>query len=308
MPRSATTGVGAALVVLLAMTSAWRHAAAQDLEPRAFANTPIGLNFLVGGYAYTTGGVAVDPTVPLTNADVGVDSATLAYAHTLAFQGQSAKFDIVVTYASLSGSAEFAGQPHDRAVSGFGDPRFRFSFNFYGAPALSMKDFADYRQDVIVGASLYVWAPWGQYDPTKLVNLGTNRWAFKAELGVSKAVGSWTFELVPGATFFADNSDFLDGHTRRQDPLYSVQAHVIYAFDSGIWAAIDGTYYIGGQTSVDGVADANRESNARAGLTIALPIDRSNSIKFYANGGLATRTGSNFTTLGLAWQYRWGGS
>jgi len=39
-----------------------------------------------------------------------------------------------------------------------------------------MKEFVEYRQDLILGASVYVWAPWGQYDPGKLVNLGTNRW------------------------------------------------------------------------------------------------------------------------------------
>ena len=232
----------------------------------------------------------------------------VAYARTLALFGQSAKFDVSVPYGWLSGSAEFAGQPFEREVSGAGDPRLRVSYNFYGAPALSMKEFAAYQQDVIVGASFYVWAPWGQYDPTKLVNLGTNRWAYKVELGVSKALGHWTFELVPGATFFGDNTDFLRGHTRSQDPLYSVQAHVIYGFDSGIWMAFDATYYTGGQTSVDGVSDANRQSNSRGGLTLALPVDRSNSIKLYVTSGVATRTGSNFTTAGVAWQYRWGGS
>jgi len=299
--------VGATLVALAMLMLGSSGAAAQDLEPRAFANTPIGLNFLLAGYTYTTGGVAVDATVPLTNADVAVNSATLAYAHTLALFGQSAKFDVSVPYGWLSGSAEYAGQPHEREVSGAGDPRLRVSYNFYGAPALSMKEFAGYQQDVIVGASFYVWAPWGQYDPTKLVNLGTNRWAYKVELGVSKALGHWTLELVPGVTFFGDNTDFLGGHTRSQEPLYSVQAHVIYGFDSGIWMALDATYFTGGQTSVDGVSDANRQSNSRAGLTLALPIDRSNSIKLYANSGVSTRTGSNFTTAGVAWQYRWGG-
>ena len=195
----------------------------------------------------------------------------------------------------------------ERVVSGLADPRFRLSANFYGAPALSIKDFQEYRQDLIVGASVYVWAPWGQYDPSKLVNLGTNRWAFKAELGVSKAIGAWTLELVPGITAYSDNTDFLDGHTRRQDPVYSVQLHAIYGFQSGVWIALDGTYFTGGRTSVDGVQNDDRLSNSRAGLTVAIPIDRSNSIKLYGISGVSTRTGSNFTTVGVAWQYRWGG-
>jgi len=142
---------------------------------------------------------------------------------------------------------------------------------------------------------------------SKLVNLGTNRWALKAELGISKAIGSWTLEFVPGITTYADNTDFLDGHKRRQDPMYSVQLHAIYGFESGVWVALDGTYFTGGHTSVDGVQNDDRLSNSRAGLTVAIPIDRSSSIKIYGISGISTRTGSNFTTVGAAWQYRWGG-
>jgi hypothetical protein len=295
------------LLIGLALLLGSASAAAQDLEPRQYSNTPIGLNFLIGGYTYTEGGVAVDPTVPLTNAHAGVNGATLAYARSLDILGKSAKFDVVLPYAWLSGSAEFVGQPHQREISGLADPRFHLSVNFYGAPALSLKDYAEYRQDLILGASVYVWAPWGQYDPSKLVNLGTNRWAFKSEIGLSKALGGWRLELVPAVTFFSDNTNFLDGHTRRQDPIYSVQGHVIYGLRSGVWFALDGTYFMGGRTSLDGVLDDDRESNSRAGLTVAVPVDRSNSIKLYASRGVSTRIGTNFNTFGIAWQYRWGG-
>jgi hypothetical protein len=305
-PETASAGARRALVGLaLAMAAA--TAAAQDLEPREYTNTPIGLNFLIGGYAYTEGGVAVDPTIPLTNAHVVVNGATLAYARSLDILGKSAKFDLVLPYAWLSGSAEFADQPHQREISGLADPRFHLSVNFYGAPALSLKDFAHYQQDLILGASVYVWAPLGQYDPGKLVNLGTNRWAVKTELGMSKAVGPWRLELAPAVAFYSDNADFLDGNIRTQDPIYSVQAHVVYGFHSGVWVALDGTYFMGGRTSLNGVSDDDRQSNSRAGLTVALPVDRSNSIKLYANRGVSTRVGSNFNTIGLAWQYRWGG-
>jgi len=280
-------------------------AAAQDLEPRAYSNAPIGLNFLIGGYSYTSGGVAIDPSLPLKDAHVEVNAMTIAYARSFEMLGQSGKFDVVVPYAWLSGDAEFLGQLMHRAVSGGADPRFRLSLNFYGAPALSMKDYAQYRQDLIIGASVYVWAPWGQYDSSKLVNLGTNRWAFKAELGMSKAIGNWTIELIPGIATFTDNDNFLDGHSRAQDPVYSAQVHVIYGFQSGVWVALDGTYFTGGRTTVDGVTNADRQSNSRVGLTVAIPVDRSNSIKGYASSGVSTRTGSSFDTIGIARQYRW---
>ena len=279
----------------------------QDLEPRAYSNTPLGLNFLIAGYTFTWGGVALDASLPLKDAHIEVNVASIAYARSFELFGQSAKVDVVLPYAWLSGKAELAGQPMERVVSGFGDPRVRLSANFYGAPALSIKEFQEYRQDLIVGGSVYVWAPWGQYDPTKLVNLGTNRWAFKAELGISQAIGPLTLEVVPGITAYADNTDFLVGHTRRQDLVYSVQLHAIYHFQSGVWVALDGTYFTGGRTSIDGVQNNDRLSNSRAGFTVAIPIDRSNSIKVYGISGISTRTGSNFNAVGAAWQYRWGG-
>jgi len=282
-------------------------ALAQDIEPRAYSNAPVGVNFLIAGYGYAEGGAAADPSLPLTNASIRVNTAILGYARALDVLGWSGKFDMLVPYAWLSGTAEFAGQPHERDVSGLGDPRFRFSVNFYGAPALSLKEFQSYQQDLIVGASLQVSAPWGQYDSGKLVNIGSNRWWAKPELGVSKAWGSWIAELAAGVTFYSDNEDFFGGKTREQDPIYSVQAHVIYNLPSGIWLAVDGTYYTGGRTTVDGVKGDDLQQNTRVGVTVALPVDRLNSIKFSASTGVSTRTGGDYNAYGIAWQYRWGG-
>lgn len=280
---------------------------AQDLEPRAYANTPTGLNFLLAGYWYSRGSVVTDPSIPLKNAEVEAHGAVLAYARALDVWGLSGKFDVVLPYAWTRGTAEFKGQPREREVSGPGDPRVRFSVNFYGAAALSLEQFQGYKQDLIIGASLQVSVPLGQYDSDKLLNIGTNRWSMKPELGISKAWGRWTFELIPGVTFYTDNDDFLGGKTRKQDPIYSVQGHVIYGFRSGIWAALNGTYYTGGGTTVDGVRGDDLQENWRLGATVALPVDRRNSIKLYASTGVSTRTGSDFDLVGIAWQYRWGG-
>ncbi len=295
--------------VLLAVSLAGvgAGASAQSLEPRTYSNTPVGMNFLIVGYSYGSGGVVADASIPLENSSVQTHGPLLAYARALDVWGKSGKIDVVLPYAWVSGTAELAGQPKERDVSGFGDPRVRFSVNFYGAPALSLEEFKQYRQDLIIGASLQVSAPLGQYDNDRLVNIGTNRWFIKPELGLSKALGQWTLELSAAATFFTDNDDFFGGQTRAQDPLYALQAHVIYGFQSGIWVAVDGTYYTGGRTSVDGVESADRQDNTRLGLTVALPVSRQNSLKIYASSGVSTRTGGDFDTVGVAWQYRWGG-
>ena len=279
---------------------------AQDIEPRTYSNAPIGVNFLIAGYVYTDGGLASDPSLPLTNPQVRTDTWVLGYARSIDVLGRSGKFDVVLPYGSFSGSGNVAGQPEQREMTGFGDPRLRFSVNFYGAPALTLAEFADYQQDLILGASVQVSVPLGQYDDTKVINLGNNRWFVKPEIGASKAVGRWTLEITAAATFFTDNNDFYGGKTRAQDPIYSTQGHVIYSFQSGIWAALDATYFNGGRTTIDGVKGNDLIQNSRVGLTVALPVDRRNSVKLYASRSMSTSIGGNYDLYGVAWQYRWG--
>ena len=282
-------------------------ARAQDIEPRAYANAPIGVNFLIAGVARTRGGLSFDPSVPITNAKLGTSNAVLAYAHVFELWGQSAKVDVVLPYARLTGTAQYAGQPVQRDISGFSDSAFRLSVNLVGAPALALKEFATWQQDLIVGASLRVTAPTSQYDPSRLVNIGSNRRTIKPELGISKASGPWTLELATAVTFYSDNGNFYGGNTRSQDPIVAAQAHLIYGFRSGVWMSLDATVFSGGRTTVNGGPNSDLQQNWRAGGTLALPMDRQNSIKFYASTGVSARTGNNYDLLGVAWQYRWGG-
>jgi hypothetical protein len=279
---------------------------AQELEPRLYANAPIGLNFAIAGYAYTTGGVVVDPSIPLDNAHIDVHSAIMAYAHSFAAWGRSAKLDVIGSYTSLSGSADVAGQPQTRDVSGWADPRVRLSINIHGAPALTLREMGSYRQDLIVGASLTAWVPLGQYDEQRLINIGTHRWSLKPEVGLSKAVGPWILELIGAAQLYADNDEFFTNSTREQEPVYSVQGGGIRIFSSGAWLALFTTYFTGGRTTVDGIRSRDFKDNSRIGVTLSLPVNRNNSVKVYANSGVSTRTGSDFDALGIAWQYRWG--
>ncbi len=304
--RSATA-VRACLLAWLALWMVPAVAGAQELEPRSYSNTPIGINFLIAGYAYQQGDVATDPALPLEDAEVDVHSAVLAYARSFALFGQSAKADVIVPYGWLSGSATFQGRPETRDVDGFADPRFRISLNLYGAPALTLEEFPAYEQDVIIGVSVQMAAPLGQYDEKRAVNLGSNRWVLKPEIGISKAFGALTLELAPSVAVFTANDDFLNGRRREQDPVYAIQGHVIYRFGAPLWGSVDGTYYGGGRTTVDGVENDDRQSNARVGVTLALSVTRNHSIKLYASKAVATRIGGDFDLLGLALQYRWGG-
>jgi len=296
-----------ALAAASSMLSAPAIVLAQDMEPRAYSNAPVGLNFLIVGYAYTRDGVAFDTSLPITDTQLETSSAVLAYGRVLDIAGKSAKLNVIVPYTDLSGTARFAGEARSRDISGFADPAVKLSVNLYGAPALSMKDYAAYRQDLIVGASLRVTVPVGQYDDGKVVNLGSNRWSFKPELGVSKALGHWTLEGTAAITFYTDNNDFFGGNTRSQDPLYSAEGHVIYSFRSGIWGSLDATYFSGGRSTVNEQLNDDLQQNWRIGGTLAFPLSARDSIKLYASSGVSARTGNNFDLLGIAWQRRWGG-
>jgi len=212
-----------------------------------------------------------------------------------------------VPFAGINAKGLVFGQPHTRRISGFGDPFFRLSINFFGAPALRAAEFKSYRQNYIVGGSVRVGVPLGQYDDTRLVNVGSNRWSIKPELGASKAFGRWTLELAPAVTLYTDNDDFFGGKTRAEAPLYALQGHISYTFRPGLWLGLDAVYFNGGQSTVDGIENNDRREGTRWGATLALPLSRYHSIKLYALTGYNAERHHDLDAVGIAWQYRWGG-
>lgn len=294
-------------LLLLASTCVASPLLGQSLDPRAFVNTPVGLNFLVGAYAYSSGSVLFDPAAQLENAQLTIQGPLAAYGRALDFWGLSGKADMVTGAVCLDGYADYQGARATRSVCGMIDLEAEVSVNFIGAPALRLPEFAHYKQDLLVGAGLKVTAPLGQYDAKRLVNIGNHRWSFKPQLGISKTAGRLIVELLGSVTLYTANTDFLEGLTLQQAPLYAGQLNLIYTFRSGIWSALGGTMYGGGRTSTDGVESAAWQQNTRLGLTLVFPINRHNSLKAYGSTGIWTRTGSDFDLVGLGWQYLWGG-
>ncbi len=296
-----------ATIVALALIGATGGVCAQTLEPRAYSNAPVGMNFLLVGYQNSKGALLFDPAVPVTDANAKIDMGLLAYVRTLDVAGKSAKAGVILPYASLYAGGYVNGNFRTRETDGLADPSFYFSMNFYGAPAVSIKEFRNYQQDTIIGFTLKLKPPLGAYESDKLINIGTNRWTFEPGLGLSKALEKWTLEASVAAALYTDNNDFDNGKTRQQDPIYSTQFHVTYNFPHHIWAAVSATYFTGGQTTIEGVSNDDLQQNWRTGFTLALPVNLYHSIKLYGSSGVSTRTGTNYDVLGIAWQYRWGG-
>jgi hypothetical protein len=182
--------------------------------------------------------------------------------------------------------------------------RFRFSMLLLGAPAATPEELAKSERRTILGTSLAIVTPTGQYFPEKLINLGTSRWSFKPEVALSQPLGSrWLIDLYTGIWLFTKNDSFYPGNSvRTQNPLFSFQAHISYNIRPRMWAALDVTDYIGGMSSVDGVDMNDRQSNSRIGATLVLPVGKRHSVKIACSTGAIIRFGANFTTFSIGWQ------
>jgi len=279
----------------------------QSLEPRLYANAPTDLNFLVIGYVKSLGGLELNTQLDLQDAKLDVDVGVLAFARGFDFFGKSAKVDVSLPYMFLGGSAFYNGEKVTRSENGIGDIKARVSVNLYGAPALKLKDFSSYTQDFIVGASLQFTFPSGAYDKAKLINVGRNMYAAKLGLGSSKRFDNLIVELAVDAEFYSKNSEYYRRSIYEQKPVYSVQTHLIYTFNRALWMGLDANYFMGGETKLNGVLQDNGLANSRFGGVLALALSKSNSIKISASSGISTRVGTDFTTAGVFYQYRWGG-
>jgi len=289
-------------LVLLACSS---DARAQELEPRTYSPSPIGTNFLVANYTYLTGDVLTDPSLPIANVRADIGTWSLGYVHTFGLFGQTASFGLQIPIVSGNLRGDVFDAPEEVHRAGLGDMRLRFAYQFLGSPALSPEEFAKRMPSTALGASLNVVAPTGQYVPYHLINVGTNRWAFKPEIGVSQPWGNWFADATVGVWLFADNRNFFGNNTRSQDPLATLQLDVGYDFRPGLWISANIGYASGGRTAVNGVANEDRQANVRYGLTFSAPIARGWSAKLALSNGFVTRASGNYKSVSLSLQYRW---
>jgi len=279
---------------------------AQELEPRAYSVSPIGANFGVVGLTRSAGDISFDPSLPIEDAKSVLYGTFFGYGRSVDFFGRSANIAVTLPYTWGNLQANINGAPQQARRSGLVNPAMRFAVNLYGAPTMDLEEFARYQRKTIVGASLAIVAPLGQYDPARFVNIGTNRWGAKPEIGISRRFGRWFFDLYLGAWFFSANDNY-QGRVRKQDPIASTQTHVSYAFKPRLWAAFDANFYTGGRTSIDGIPRFDLQRNSRWGATISIPVTKRQSLKFSGSTGAVTNIGADFVSIGVAYQYLWGG-
>jgi hypothetical protein len=292
------------LVALLALPLC-----AQDLAPRAYVITPIGLNAITLTWSYFNGGVNFNGAVPITGATGIYNVSTFTYYRCFSFFGRSANLAASLPYAVGTFQGQVQQQQRSVYRSGLVDFGARFSVNLMGGPAMPADKFARWKQKVLLGASLKVVAPTGQYDSTKLVNWGINRWAFKPEFGYSEQWGNWLVDAYAGAWFYTSNPASYDvpvPKPQTEQPIGALEGHLSRNFKFGTWASLDANFWWGGVTSLSGIQNlATRQTGSRIGVTAAWRFSKHQSLKISYSDGTYIRFGGNYQTVQAAWQYSW---
>jgi len=293
--------VAPAIALLLIPT----FASAQELEPGAYWPIPTGLNIGTVVNSFNWGDLAFDPAAPIDEASARINTTALSFARAFSLAGRSANAGAVLPVVGGHVEGLYLRQAASVGRFGQGDPRFRVAMNLYGAPAMTPKEFASFEHKTIVGVSLTMAPPLGQYDPAKLINLGTNRWSFKPEVGFSQAHGQWVVEAMAGVWLFTDNDDFFGGSTREQDPIVATQFHLTYKFQRTMWLAGDANYFTGGRTTIGGRQNVDLQRNSRVGATFSMAVTRQSAIRMSVSRGAYTTIGANFTSIAAGYSYAW---
>jgi len=291
---------------------------AQDLAPRAYFVAPVHSNAITLGWSFYTGSLDFNGVVPIEGAHGTYNIPVFSYYHAFNFFGRSANFVASLPYGVGNFSGDVLGTTKTAYRSGLLDFNARLSINLLGGPAMQLEQFAKWKQKRLLGASLKIVAPTGQYDPTELINWGINRWAYKPELGYSQRWGNWVLDAYAGAWFYMENPESFHipfPVPQTQAPIGSFEGHFSYDFSARVgrklrgWVSLDGNFWWGGITSLYGIPNADtKQTSSRLGATVSIPYTRHQSIKIAYSGGTYSRFGGDYNNFQLAWQYSWIGN
>ena len=305
-PRTRTLRFGIAIAVL-AVVVAPTSVLAQELEPRVYAVTPAGTNFMAVGYAFSTGAVFMDPALPVEDIDADVHLAFARYTRTLSLFDRPAKIKAFLPWSSGRWVGTLEDDPRSRSTTGTGDARITIEtlYASRGSDAKTAADMAAAPPPTLFGARLQVVLPTGTYDRDRLINLGSNRWVLIPEFGGSRSVGRWNIEGAVGAWLFGKNDDFASGNTLEQDPLVVAKAVAVRTVRRGFWYAVAAGYGYGGRTYVNGERRATIQRNWRLSATVAYPLRPTQGISVSLRTGGNFGAGNDFDAIAIAWQVAW---
>ena len=292
------------LPVLFLASVLWAGSAtAQDLEPRRWSQVPTGLNFAGFAYGYVDGEIYFDPLLLIEEATFEMHKAAFFYMRSLGMFGRSSRIDVTLPYVAGRWEGTVDSEFVHFRRRGPGDARVRLSTLLYGGPAETPQEFAlSKKSNTVVGAALAVTIPSGKYNNEYLINLGSNRWTFRPQLGITHTRGKFTGELTGSVFIYADNNDFWKQTELETEPLWALQAHLIYTFRPGLWTSLSTAYGWGGEATVSGDAKNNPSGNWLTALAFGFPINRKQGLKVtWLRGRTQKPTGADIDSVILAY-------
>jgi hypothetical protein len=295
------------IMICLALAVLHTHADAQFNDPRTYQNTPVGINQLELAYAYVRSNTSIDTSFIVSGAKFNLNQGLIDYTRYFALLHRMAWVEASVPIANLGGA--ITGTNITGSTTGTGDSGYTAAMLLKGGPALSPEQFAKAETTTSIGLSLSTTAPTGQYDPSKLLNLGSDRWSFKPELAISKPFGPeqrWVFDAYANTYLYTDNTSYRGAQILRQQALPGLEGHISYTFNNTMWASLDTRYSFRGDTTVTGVDQDNSQQNFIVGSEFVVSPNSRNSFTFEFAKAAVHKNGPALTGFTMKYDYIWG--
>lgn len=297
------------LYVCVALTAIcapdWAYA--QFTDPRTYTNSPVGLNQIELGYVYAHSNTSIDSSLVVGGAKFSLNQGSVTYTRFFDLFHRLTWVEPSLSIAGLSGS--ISGTDISGSVTGTGDSSYQIGMLLKGGPAFRASEFENFKPTTAVGLSLTFTAPTGRYDQNKLLNLGSDRWSFKPEVGVSQPFGreqKWEFDGYLNAYFLTDNTAYRGMEILKQRPLPGVEGHLSYSFNDAVWASLDTRYSFRGDTLVNGINQNNAQQNFVLGSEVNISLNTRNALIFEYAKALVHQNGPSVGGFTVRYDYTWG--
>jgi hypothetical protein len=276
-----------ALVLVLAAGALCPPQASAQMPARFYWKTLSGGNAVPLIFNSISGNTnPFDPAhTPVPGANIEGTIALAGYAHTFTLFDRAAMVAVLLEMGRLSGDVAEAGRTISSSARGFGDPMIELNVNLIGPKAQkNLADVAPYQPGFSLDLIVDLTVPIGEYDDTRALNLGQNRWSGRVGAPIVWQLGSWvpgrrtTLEFLPAVWLFGPNDDYV-GTTLETDPVFQIDAHLTRDFTSSFWASLDGVWYTGGVATIHGV-EGEKLDNLGVGLTLGYHVNESLGVTF----------------------------
>jgi hypothetical protein len=169
-----TVRISVALSLLLVLPAIVH---AQDDGARAYQAAPAGTKAFSAFGIFTRGNKSLEPGTVVEGAKVDVNVTVLEYAHPIVLGTRLGGLFGVAPIGQVTGTLEGTAGRVSGSSSGLGDVQVGWVQNIVGPAAASGKEFVTVKPGFTVSTLVKVTLPTGDYDSSRVINLGVNHWA-----------------------------------------------------------------------------------------------------------------------------------